>query len=315
MGNRGAILIISLWILAILAVLAAGLGRSTAIELKRSRFQKDRLAAGYMCRSQIMTAIAAIDANPKSFSAPVQTWAPAQSDGLKITDMASRINLRQKGEIARQLLINLFLRAGAEESEAAGLSDTVIDWTDTDTIAGDGKGQAQEPPFFKNGPFCNPCELLAVIEYYYEQNPLQGSDDRARQIYNAIAKYISVYPESGVNLNTASADVLQMFCRAGVKAAGADDLMPGVDGLVEKILQRRQEHGFESDNPEDVITALSDTGLTSEEINILNLLGGLLQVQSDHFEIQSSQSLGDCRRRVTVVYNRLNHKIVDWHEN
>ena len=303
MDKRGAVLIVCLWMLAILAVMAAGLARSASLNLNQARFQREKLEAGYLCRSQITQAVAGLRTGK-----PVK-----EQSGLTIADLGARINVRVPGDLNRQLLVELLLNAGAAEPEAIGLSNTVIDWIDSDTVNMEDK--EREPDFFKNQPFNNPFELLAVIEYFYEQNSRYGTAERARQLYEAMEPSISVYPESGINLNTASEGDLQIFCRAQLKTCGMSELIPSVAGLADKIIQYREKQAFEKNSASGIIAALSESGLTSEETNIINQIDSWIEVKSDHFRITSDQSAGNCRKRVKVVYNRGQNRIRDWHEH
>jgi len=60
MRKNGQVLIISLWILVILAMLSVSIGHRVSMALRLSRYQKERLMAGYLAKAGINIAIGEI---------------------------------------------------------------------------------------------------------------------------------------------------------------------------------------------------------------------------------------------------------------
>jgi hypothetical protein len=304
LARRGAILVISLWILAILAVIAAGLSHRAALELKRARSQADRLAAEFKCRSMVKIGIASV--RDEKLVIP--------RDEVEVTDMGGMLNITFQGKLDKPLLEELFLGAGAAEDEAQDITEMIIDWTDTDNVIG--QTEDEEPPFYKNEPFRDPAELLAVMEYYYVKRGASDPAGKASKLYDAISGSISVYPEEGVNINAADKAVLEMLCRAALKDANRPDLVGNISGLIDKILFQRKEEPFKSGVSADVSSVLSkNAGITAEEANILQSLSGCLEASSDHYRIRTSQRVGGSLKSVTAIYSSHADAVTGWHEN
>jgi hypothetical protein len=151
--------------------------------------------------------------------------------------------------------------------------------------------------------------------YYYSVHPEQGQPSRADGLFNGIAGLVTVYPEEGVNLNSAGEKVLRLLCEAQLRDCHKEELISEVPSLVEKLLEFRKKSGFVSASSAGIIAELGEAGLTNEQKEIVNLLEGLLQASSAHFLITSNAQSGNARKQLKVVYNLKRHKIVDWHEN
>jgi len=57
-GNKGSILMIAMWVMAILVIFTLGLGHRASINLRLAKYQKDRLKAAYLAKAGISKAIA-----------------------------------------------------------------------------------------------------------------------------------------------------------------------------------------------------------------------------------------------------------------
>ncbi len=82
MRKKAQVLIISLWILAILAMLSVSIGRRVSMALRLSRYQKERLRSAYFAQAGINIAIGEIEKDK---------WADNQEKFAKIS-LDSNIN-------------------------------------------------------------------------------------------------------------------------------------------------------------------------------------------------------------------------------
>lgn len=159
--RKGAILIITLWILSILTLFAIGLGYRMSLELKVVGYYRDSLKSFYIAKAGIQRAIAEkereykkgmgleIDALSEPWANDEEVFKKAQvGDGTftvsyrlrendfdedfsvlyGMMDERSKININK---VSLEILRNLLRLCGAEEEEAKSIAACIIDWRDT----------------------------------------------------------------------------------------------------------------------------------------------------------------------------------------
>lgn len=227
--NRGAILIITLWILAILAILSIGIGGRMGLELKLTGFNRDSAAALYLSEAGVKRAAAVIlskknhtmdtlneqwscnneEANPlfkdiKIGEAGTFTVSYHSSDKrvfYGVQDEEARININNApGDVIKRLIEYFDLTEDAGEIAAS-----IEDWRDEDDIRKAGSQEYVEYDYTEEGykkkdlPFDSIDEVLLV----------KGVN---RELFDKIKGYITVYPITGtgcrINVNTAPLPVL-----------------------------------------------------------------------------------------------------------
>ncbi len=128
-------------------------------------------------------------------------------------DEGGKINLNAVAEDHRDLLQNYLLQAGATDSEADTIVDSVLDWVDSDDFTRANGAESNyyrnlpEPYLAKNGPF-DSLEELALIRGV------------TPSLYDKIRRDITVYglnPE--INVNFASKEVLSSVPGVSIKLA------------------------------------------------------------------------------------------------
>lgn len=329
--RRGSILMITLWIVAILVIFAVSLGYRASIELRLSRYQKERLKARLLTEAAINKAVLLLkqsstshdtiaecgislgDNDPREVFS--QNW-DSKISGFKIgytgpdgefvyglTDEDSRININGiSGVTNEDLLIQLLQPQNIADYQ--DLAEIIIDWVDSD--------EEPDKDFYKNKPLRQPQELLSILEYFYGQTLFDKKEiqKKAQEVYNELKDKITVYGDK-VNINTASEEALRIL--AYTKAGPVDPAF--ADTLVQKIIERRQQENGSFTTDTAINDFANDLGAGSEETTIYNNLKACLVVKSRYFRIMASGYLGDIAKRVTVIYDRDEKKFVYWHEN
>ena len=211
---RGSILIVTLWLIALLSVLAVAIGRYLSLEVRLAHYRAARLRAGALARSGVYLAMQRLArdlAEPEAGGKPYdwlyddwaavpdaapgadpEAWTVAATDGtitVRIRDAERALDLNAAD--ADQLREQLARLTGDEAAAQA-----IIDARDAADAAEDAPASA--PPYFaKNGPFAAPEELA----------DLPGM---SRELYARLAEQTTPYRAGEpVNLNTATTEVLR----------------------------------------------------------------------------------------------------------
>ena len=126
-----------------------------------------------------------------------------------ITDEDAKLNINKASP---GQLKNIFLDTGVDITEVDTIVDSIMDWIDTNDLhrlngaEEDYYNSLKEPYSCKDGPFDVIEELLLVKGMTKEI--LYGSED-GENIYEGVAKYLTVYGSGNININTAPALVLE----------------------------------------------------------------------------------------------------------
>lgn len=338
MPQKGSILMISLWIVAILAVFAIGLGHRALINLKVARYQRDRLKATCLAKAGINKAVAELKKDSNEYDSLSETWStgldpltnqpifenveinPRSGETFSVRylyeqdrkiyycmqDEERRININTA---RKELLVGLLEEAKFAAAQAGQLADYILVWR------GDNNTLLPEAANFKKSAFSVPEELLIVLQYYYQKENSADYQAQAESAYANIKDLITVSAIEKININTAPEVVLGVLAKAVIAAGQQDAIAP----LVTKIIAFRQ--GQSGPFNEDRLTNFSDSQLSSDqERNIWNNgLRPLLGCHSRYFRVEAIASLGKVSKSITAVVNRGNPtepaKIVYWHEN
>jgi len=316
MKTKAQVLIISLWILAILAVLSVSIGHRVSMSLRLSRNHKERLQALYLAKAGINIAIGEIGKDDASYDSLKDSWVENHEkfdkilfDDVKnefatvtqIVDEERKININTA---ARELLVELLNYTGIVNPDE--LANNICAWRgDSGITIPDYQPLGYEN---KGGQFSNIEELMLVKGF--------TEDD-----FNSIKDMITIYPLAGearININTASRSILEILMNTYAKKL-LERGVPIQDstGLLESIIEFRNKGGIFSDvNIESAMERLSD-----EQKNILNdSVDGLknkITVKSNYFRIiaQGQIRASKPQRKIECVFDRSTKKIVFWQEN
>ena len=232
--QTGSILILSLWILAILAVFSLSIGVSVRQTIRRIQHFETRRQLRSVAETGVKKALFVLNQerdklleydaindswsrNNKQFEAVnagkgaysiirsergdlTPSWKGRGKVVYGLTDEESKLNINQTTSIP--ILTRLFVvAAGIEEEEARTIAASILDWKDEDDNPYEGGAESfyykgQRPAYVpKNANFGTLEELLLV----------KGITD---EIYRRILPYVTLDSNDTININTAPKAVL-----------------------------------------------------------------------------------------------------------
>ena len=220
-GRNGSLLIVTLWLVTLLAVVAVAIGRYLSLSVKMARFRLAREEARSLARGGVYLAMQRLaedapEAPPQAYDWEGDDWAsPAQDAEAPGSDpsvwviagpragggsgLEGRVSIRITDEERKLNLNAATLWELTAITGDLGLAQEIVDARDEADPAED--RPSSEPPYAaKNGPF-------AVLE---ELADLPGMSADA---YQALAASTSPYVTAGaaVNINTASVEALRLL--------------------------------------------------------------------------------------------------------
>lgn len=312
MNARGAILVITMWILAILAAVTISVGARTALDLRLARYHVEALKARDVAISGVRRALEQLRLETNEFDGLSEPWATgidpqtgqaiyrsAFGDGryeVAVEDELAKISLNQAPlEVLRRL-------PGVSDELAA----SILDWRDPDSLS-TAPGGAEDPEYrsldggypCKNGPFESVPELLLV----------RGATPA---VFKRLMPLVTAHgaPESQLmelNLNTAPPDVLEKVGLSDVLIGLIQQYRVGPDGLP----LTGDDQVFRDPSPVSIVNALAAVLPLSGE-DQAQFEGELIQLQSwlkpvvasNRFLIRSIGRVGGVTVTMTAVVAR-----------
>lgn len=290
--ENAQVAIISLWVAVILALMAVSLGHRLSMGLRLSGYQKDKLKSLYQAKSGLNLAVSGLESDDLSYDALTDTWAQDDEDGLvEVVDEERKININTA---SKELLTALLEEYNFTDIEAK--ANNILIWRGAmpdEAKIYEGLGYP-----CKGAAFTNREELLLVKDF--------GLED-----YRLLKDMITVYSGDKVNINTASEDVLVVL---GKSLAVDNEQKNCVEAVVDDIIKQRGEKKY-FDEMGDIETRDVVSGTSADE-DVFNNLKNQLIVQSNNFMIESKGRVKKSTTTIiTAIYERINHKIIYWHEN
>lgn len=322
MRKKAQTLIISLWILVILAFLAVGIGHRVSVALYLSRYHRDKLKTFSLAKAGLNLATAELNKDTNNYDASNEPWADNEEifkkividgneDGFAtvsynivkdsheetifgIVDEERKININTA---SRELFLALLEECKIDSSQ--DIVNNILIWRgdipDTEKIYG---ALGYRP---KQAKFTNIEELRLV-------KGITLGD------YQKLKEIITVYGGSAINvnavinINTVSPEVVTIFARGIAKKLTIAEKF--ADNLAVKINELKNSKGpFKGKKDITVVP----TG--SEETNIFNNFINNIVFKSNYFLIEVMGNAGKIKSKVSAVYNRGENKIIYWHES
>lgn len=282
-NEKGVILIITLWVLAILSLLAISFSQRMRLEIKLAKFQIDSLKALYLAQAGINYALAKLKKDINLYDSLNEDWAFKEEVELKqgkfsfyIEDEERKINLNTAPK-------SILEKLGLEEDVVCNL----IDWRDTDdnvTLPGGAEDEYYQtlnlPYHCKNTSFESIEELLLVKKV--TKQILYGED--------GINQWITVYGKGVVNINTASKTVLAALLN---------------EELAQNIINERSGPDLKEGTEDDKIYT------TTEKYNQIK---NLITTDSNNFRITATGIANKIIRKITAVIDMETKEIKYWKE-
>jgi len=339
--GKGAILIITLWILAILTVFAVGFGYRMSLELKLAGYQLGRLKALYLAKAGIIRATLELEKDKNSYDSLRKSWSNNEKafrniglgDGkftvsypfrkeegetvifYGIVDEESKININKASKETLESFFDLI-------DESVNIAAAIVDWRDSNSDPEEGGAEdsyyqnLEKPYDSKDADFEIKEELLLV-------------KGMTPQLLSRIQDIITLYGAGKVNINTAGEEVLRALGRGIVRTKNIPETSEETaDNLAGRIVRFRQQ-GEGKEGEEYVFKSLDEIAgklsdfeggeIGSGEENLIKALKPQLTVRSNNFKIKVTASLNDDKiiKVVTAIVERKGGKSIIryWHED
>jgi len=290
-SEKGVALILTLLITAILVTLTVEVNYSTQVDLIIAGNFRNDVQASYLAKSGVNIAISYLkyDVENTDTDNLDEDWAksyppiPVGGGFVKVVteDENAKININVMGnekadpkirDALSEAISILFERAEVD----MGILDSIIDWVDPDDEPlPEGAETAYygslDPPYeCKNAPLDTLSELLMI----------KGVTD---EIYGKISKYLTIYSNGMINVNTVGKEVL--MC-----------LDEGIDeAMLEGIIEYRREKPFEGrEELKDVIN--------NDEV--YGRISPIIDVKSNAFSVTSTGRVERVEKVVRAVIDR-----------
>lgn len=291
-GQRGAVLLLVLVVVALLSALLTEWAFSTLVDLRLTETFRDSNRAYYLARGGVEVGRQLLLDDNNAYDAPTEMWGvgvpayPVSDEAtvsIAIIDEDARLNLNglvdNLGENPNPLMRDRFLRLlnnlAIEDPE--GLSDALIDWIDRNQNTSPRGAESSwyrslpQPLASKDGRLDTVDELLLVKGFTPET-------------LQRLAPYVTVAGVNKLNVNSADKEVLLIW----------DSDVTAV--AVEQLLIRRQEKPFKT--LQDVQEAIGIENYSALNRNVD------IAVNSQFYRITSAGQVNDGVRTVEVLLEK-----------
>ena len=307
--DRGIALIIVMIIVAALTVIVTGFAYSMRVETKLARNTRFNPDMDWLGRSGVELArylLSKRAPGEERMDALHQKWAggpcrlPTDATdelepweeldmtnvklgngtfSIKITDMERKLNINSAPEPLLRYILEM--HGGVDATDVVVFIDSLRDWMDPDENPGLNGAESdfylsEYPPYYsKNGPLDHITELKLV----------QGFKDQP-SIYNVFAKNFTAISGGLINVNTASAQVLE--------------LLPGMDPFIaDEIVMYRAGPDGPYRSPNQIGAVLEPFGMDPGSIQ------QFLATESATFEVEITAKIGTQQRKYISLLRRL----------
>ena len=284
--KRGSVLILTMWVLFLLAMLTIGLKTHVDARVRASGILKHQVHGRYLARAGASMATRILREDTNRWGGVGEPWTfegeHREEVGIArwlIEDEESRLNLNRTGPVVLTRLFRDVGRLSELEAESGYYGSRPAGYS------------------ARNGSFASIHELLLV----------KGVDN---ELFSRIRSNITVHGAGHINLNTAPRAVLSALART-VEGPGEQ----GAESLVGKILDAREQNEvFKAIVWSDIAARLS---LSEVETLIFRRMSDHLTVRSAYFTGFCEADIGDDDRvehRVRFTLHRESGQVVGWYE-
>jgi len=332
LSEKGVVLIMILWIIAILSVVAFEFSYAMRTEVKIVKNFQEELQLYALAEGGVERAIAELvykhDPRVKSkrrilksedFPPEKKEWV---TDGrgypltfdlgvcvVKVMGEAGKININLvSGMLLRKIITNLGLEGEARDI----VVDSLLDWRDTDDLyrlngaENDYYQSLPEPYECKNGNLDSIEELLLVRGitpelFYGKKGAWPGEGEKEKGKRRGLKDIFSIYAlGEQVDINSATLPVLKFVLGVPSEIAG-------------EIIQAREEKGFE--NPQDLLQRVPELRPFFGEISAFILFQSTNPFYTIETQAQSKKGKSIRGLKVIVKIDRrekIGYKIIQW---
>ncbi len=170
-GKKGLVLVAVLWVIMVLIVIAAAVGRDSRLDMKVCVVRMDEFRCKWACRAGIERAVAVLNDDLRGSDSLTDLWSENDADfndvkfgecifTVRVVDEASKLNINT---VSRKQLLRLEREGMTEE-----IADAILDWRDNND---EPRGGGAEAGYYenlryryriRNGRFRTIRELLMV---------------------------------------------------------------------------------------------------------------------------------------------------------
>ena len=233
----------------------------------------------------------------------------------KITDLESKFNINSSEPVLQQILPQALTLMGVAAGESTPIVNSILDWIDPDDqphVEGAETPYYQNlnPPYTaKNGPIDDISELLLIKgitpEIYYggaatnfqpnyfnrQRNPFGQSADLLPTVSVGLTNLFTPLSDGKVNINTASAEVLQLL--PGVNAMIAEAIVSGRSG---------EDDGSHLMGPYRSVNEISRN--PNLPLPTVSQIGQFCDVRSKTFKVEVTATMNGYSRYFTAILGR-----------
>lgn len=300
---RAFALVSVLVLVAILSLLALEFSQRSGINLKMAVNYSQAKKALYYAYGGYHAALTLLKNDTNSYDGPGDLWYgtfPPIPFGegsvmVKIEDEKARFNMKNlvtaygyEDKRRSVMLSRIFSTLAIEQT----LVDGLVDWQDTDDIELPNGAELLyynylEPPHFpRNDKFITTGELLLVKGFDRDLFFLSPAlrDPFGNEAYSSLDRYITVYGDGRININTAPAPVLLCI---------SEDID---EFIVDDIIEYRENNHFSDEEDLKKVESISDT--------LYDEISSLITVKSNVFRITATGVSGGFSSTITSIVLR-----------
>ncbi|MFH1857572.1 MAG: hypothetical protein ABH845_01525 [Candidatus Omnitrophota bacterium] len=328
---KASVLIVTLWVLAILLLLAVGLAYRVGLDLHMTRYARDQMKAYYAAKAALAQAMVLLEEDSASTAVDTfqEAWSEAESlfkagevgDGVfsvyyTVTDEAGNESKRygMQDEESRLPLNRVSAEVlqrvpGLEEDQAVAIRAWRGDknFSPEQLVIEDHYYETLVTPYSRKG---KPFETLEELLLVRGITPAH---------YEEFRQFFTVYGSGKVNLNTVSAEALVLMGLDPVLAQQISEARKGEDGVL------GSPDDFIFNSVPDLVSQKFGKLLRLDQdqqlalVNFMSAYQEMLDVRSSAFRIQVEGRLkqNHIKKRILVVADRseVPSRIRYWHEN
>ena len=315
-SERGVVLIIVLLMISLIIAVTVKMVRSSRADYYEAVNMRDSFKTRYLAKSGFYRAEAALAEDENGYDALFEKWAKSDvistqagtmfDDGgyftASIEDESGRININKlvdKDNVAnkgfnqpvKDMLMRLLARPEykLEEQQRTDIVNAIKDYIDADSDATGKEKGTMEPLWCKNAPLDSIEELLLIP--LISNDLFYGTKEKP-----GISRYLTVYGDGKININTAPAAVLKSL----------------VDNITDDQVAAMEDYRMhESQDLADPGWYHKISGMSGANID-----PNLLSTRSRVFRITSTGFLGKMGQTITGVVQKgstpKDMKILSW---
>ncbi|HUT46142.1 MAG TPA: type II secretion system protein GspK [Sedimentisphaerales bacterium] len=286
--NKGLVIIAVLWMVVVLMVMTAILGRKSRLDMKVCLTRMEAVRCKWACRAGIEKAIAVLNEDETENDSLLDLWSDNAEDfndimldkcwfTVRVIDESSKLNINAA---TKEQLLGL-------PDMVEEIADAIIDWRDSDDMP---SGMGVESGYYegltygyiaRNGPFKTLRELLLVKDvteelFYGEDTNLNGrldynerdgqesppADDGDNVLDVGWAEYLTCYP-SGSNASSAGETSGEQTQSSGTQQQSSGTQQQSSGGQQQSSGTQQQSSGGQQQTSENQGRTSGNQGQTS----------------------------------------------------